>query len=110
MAQDYSFEIDKGTTWKLSCEYKDSNCNVINITGASFAAKLRNTSQTGVLILDFGVSITDAVLGKFELSLTASQTALIPTGYHVYDVEMTLAGIVYRLFEGTINARAEATY
>jgi hypothetical protein len=29
---------------------------------------------------------------------------------HVYDIEMVLAGVTYRLFEGSINLRPEVTY
>lgn len=110
MAQIYSFDLDKGTTWKVSCQYKDSSCNPVNITGATFAGKIRNGSATGAVVDNFTFAITSAVNGQFDVSLTAAQTTAFPTGTLVYDVEMTLAGSVYRLFEGFINARAEVTY
>lgn len=110
MAQDYSFDLDQGTTWSVACQYKDSSCNVIDITGATFEGKARLTNQAGAVTATFTISITNALTGEFTVSLTAAQTAAMVAGVHVYDVEMVLGGVTYRMFEGTINVRAEATY
>ena len=110
MAQDYSFELDQGTTWKVSCQYKDSACSPINITGATFAGKARLASQSGAVTATFTIAITNASSGQFDVSLTAVNTAAMVAGVHVYDIEMVLAGVTYRLFEGTINLRPEVTY
>lgn len=110
MAQVFSFDLDKGTTWSVSCQYKDSSCNPINITGATFVGKARAGSHTGAVSATFTISITNASQGQFLVSLSAADTAAMATGLHVYDIEMVLGGVTYRMFEGTINARAEATY
>jgi hypothetical protein len=110
MAQDYSFELDQGTTFLLACTYNDYVCNPVDITGATFSGKVRLASQTGAVTATFTIAITNALLGQFNVSLTAANTAAMVAGVHVYDIEMVLAGVTYRLFEGSINVRPEATY
>lgn len=110
MAQNYSFDLDQGTTWSVACQYKDANCNPVNITGATFSGKARLASHAGAVTATFTIAITSGANGEFTVSLTAVNTAAMVAGLHVYDVEMVLGGTTYRMFEGTINVRAEATY
>jgi hypothetical protein len=109
VAQNYSFDLDKGTDWEITCNYKDSSCNPINITGATFEGKAKVGNYTGALSATFTITITDAPNGVFKVALSNTATSAMATGVHVYDIEMTLAGKKIRMFEGTINARAEAT-
>jgi hypothetical protein len=110
VAQNYSFDLDQGTTWSISCQYKDFSCTPIDITGATFTGKARLATQSGAVTATFTIAITSGANGQFTVSLTAANTAAMVAGTHVYDIEMVLAGVTYRMFEGFINVRAEATY
>lgn len=86
-------EIRQGDTWRESFTLTELAADgvtetPINLTGAVILAQHR-TRPTAVVALNFTVTVTDAVAGKFQLSLSPAQTANLRGG--VYDVQVTLA-------------------
>jgi hypothetical protein len=113
MANTYNATMDQGSDWFLSLEYKDGAGNPINLTGYTAAMQLRQyyESTTAVLTLNSttGITITPAT-GKLDIHATATQTAAVPAGKYVYDLEIKSTGnIVTRLIQGVITVSAEAT-
>lgn len=109
----YNFTIDQGSNWDLNVVYKDSAGVVINLTGYTAAMQLRQNynSDTAALTLNTsngGIVITGAQ-GKLVLSATAVQTAALDAGFYVYDLEISLGGVVTRLIQGQITVAGEVT-
>jgi len=60
------------------------------------------TSQNGGLVLD-------APSGSITISMSAVNTAKLPAGSHVYDLELATADYVQRLVQGRLDVSAEVT-
>jgi hypothetical protein len=113
MANTYDLNMDQGSDWYFNLEYKDGSGNPINLTGYTAAMQLRQfyDSTTAVLTLtsSAGITITGAT-GFLAIHATATQTAAIPAGKYVYDLEIkSSTNIVTRLIQGTVTVSAEAT-
>lgn len=113
MADIYNATIDQGSDWYLTLQYKDSTGTPINLTGYTAAMQLReyygSTDAELTLTSSSGITIT-AATGTLAIHATAVQTAAIPAGKYVYDLEIKSASnIVTRLVQGQIIVSAEAT-
>lgn len=102
MAATYDFTIDQYTDWSRTVTLTDTN-GFMNLTGVTFNGQLR-ASADGDMLASFTVAITDALTGKFTMSLSAAVTGALgdvaPSG--VYDFIMTDSqGKVRRLFAGS---------
>jgi len=114
MAATVNLTIEQGATWSQTLVWKTGDPAVaVNLGGYTARLQLRPvvTSRTVVLSLtsSSGIAITPAT-GTFTLSATAAQTAAIPAGRYVYDLEaVSGGGVVTRICEGTITVSAEVT-
>jgi hypothetical protein len=80
MANSLAILIDKSVSFIKSFQWLDINKVPIDIAFHTFKAQLRkNTDDDSTLYAEFAITVTDAALGKFDLELTAEQTAAIPT-------------------------------
>lgn len=74
---------------------KDSNTAApVDITGWALQAQVRENLDDVTALLDLttangGLAITSGVGGRFEIRITAVQTALLPVGRVVFDVRRT---------------------
>lgn len=113
MASQYNLTMDQGSDWFLSLQYKDGSGNPIDLTGYTAAMQLRQyyESTTAALTLTTTAGITITPLtGSIDIHATATQTAAVPGGKYVYDLEIKSAGnIVTRLIQGIMTVSAEAT-
>lgn len=116
----YDLTIEQGATFQLQCQWQDSSGNNINLTGYTISGKIRRRTSDTQPLVSFTTNITSAVNGQFIISLTAAQTALLPTAHNsttaekqllecVYDVEAVSGATVYRLFEGLVKVSPEVT-
>ena len=109
----YNFTIDQGANWNLKVVYKDSDGDVIDLTGYTAAMQLRQNynSDTAVLSLSTsngGITI-NGPLGELNLQATAAQTGSLDSGFYVYDLEVTSGGVVTRIIQGQITVAGEVT-
>jgi hypothetical protein len=116
----YDFIIEQGATFgPKQFQYKDSNGDPIDITGYTVRAKIKKRASDPQELLDFTCTIQDAVNGIFNISLTATQTATLPTAFSnvaeknllqcVYDIELVTGSVVIRLVEGIVSISPEVT-
>ena len=77
--------VKRGDTLRIECTWTDESGNPVNITGMSIAAQL----ATKTTPTDLTVTIVDGPSGRFDLSLTATQTAAIAIDTYDIDVEFT---------------------
>jgi hypothetical protein len=112
MAGAYNFTIEQGATFNLLMTWRIDNVPV-NLTGytARLQARIDVDETDTILSLTTGAGITlGGAAGTISLDQTATQTALLPKGEYVYDLELqSSGGIVTRLLQGELNISAEVT-
>jgi hypothetical protein len=98
----YSFVLQRGADWSVLLQFKDSNNDAINLSGATVAAQAWNQPGTKKYA-DFGVAYTNRVNGQVTISLTSAQTATFPDKAY-YDVLVTSpSGSKEYYLEGVIS-------
>jgi hypothetical protein len=112
MAGSYNFTIEQGATFNLLMTWRIDNVPV-NLTGytARLQARIDVDETETILSLTTGAGITlGGAAGTITLDQSATQTAVLPKGEYVYDLELqTSGGIVTRLLQGELNISAEVT-
>lgn len=115
MAGKYNIEIEQGTDWEQSFQYKDSDGEVINLTGYTARMQCRATKEStstefSLTTENGGITITGAT-GTILCSMTAAATAALSAGeLGFYDLEIISgAGKVKRLVEGRVTVSREIT-
>ena len=112
MAGQYNFTIEQGATFNLLMTWRIDNV-AVNLTGyiARLQARIDVDETDTILSLTTGAGITlGGAAGTISLDQTATQTAVLPKGEYVYDLELqSSGGIVTRLLQGELNISAEVT-
>ena len=112
MAGAYNFTIEQGATFNLLMTWRIDNVPV-NLTGytARLQARIDVDETDTILSLTTGAGITlGGAAGTITIDQTAGQTAVLPKGEYVYDLELqSSGGIVTRLLQGELNISAEVT-
>ena len=109
----YDLTIPQGTTWSLDLVYKRGTAPV-SLTGAQARMQLRTSydAPTAAISLTQASGITlggAAAPGTIVVALTDAQTAALPAGRYVYDLELIETGKVTRLIEGVAICTPEVT-
>ena len=115
-AANYNFNIEQGTAFVISFEYRNDNDEIINLT--NWCARLRwkdnedniQTFLTNVRNTNYEFSI-EPKLGKIILKIPANVTAGYTFSTAVYDLELQEPNDLYsgggkkvfRILEGNIN-------
>ena len=112
-AAKYDITIEKGTTFIQEFVYKDSNSQIIDLTGYTARMQVRQSepSSTTIFNLTDVDGITIAPLeGKLSVRIEAADTASISAITAVYDLEIEATdGTVTRLVEGKVAIKQEVT-
>jgi len=80
----------RGDTFNRTLTIKDSDGVVVDITGWTFLAQVREAPGESV-VATITVSITDAPNGEVNLLISAANTAAVAVGTYRYDVQATKA-------------------
>jgi hypothetical protein len=108
-----NFTIEQGATFNLLLTWKIDGTPV-NITNWTARLAARVDVEDSEIILSLttsngGITLGGAA-GTISLNQTATQTALLPAGTYVYDLELISgAGAVTRLVQGELNISPEVT-
>jgi hypothetical protein len=113
-AGNYDIYIEQGATLSLPIIWKDSDGNVINITGYTARMQVRQTRPSTTVLLsattENGKLVIDGSNGKVTISLSATDTSAITWLTGVYDLELASpGGVVTRLIEGSVTVSQEVT-
>jgi predicted MFS family arabinose efflux permease len=107
------FTIEQGATFNLLLTWKinDVAVNLTNWTARLQArVDVEDTQTVLTLTTENGGITLGGALGTISLDQTATQTALLPAGTYVYDLELISGvGAVTRLVQGELNISAEVT-
>jgi hypothetical protein len=118
-AADYNFEIEKGTSFYISFDYKDDTGTAINLT--NWCARLRWTDSNGVIKTyitnttnsEYQFNI-DPLIGRLIFRLPATSTAAFTFTTASYDLELQEPNDLYngggkkvfRILKGVITLMA----
>ena len=109
MATISNLYVDAGATYSNIITVTASNGQALDLTNYTVASQMRKSYQSSTAY-DFTASIYDAVNGKIRLQLTDSDSADIPAGRWLYDVEITSAGgTKTRVVEGIVTVNPQIT-
>jgi len=110
----YDLEINRGSSYSVSITATNSDGTALNLSGYNLRGYLRPYySATGYHV--FSGIISSEISGISTLSLTSIQTANLPIGYMVYDVEVYTTGIsgvdnnVTKILKGYAKVYPETT-
>lgn len=105
------FTIEQGATFNLLLTWQINNVPV-NLTGytARLQARIDVDETDTILSLTTGAGITlGGAAGTISLDQTGTQTAILPAGTYVYDLELILGAAVTRLVQGELLISPEVT-
>lgn len=114
MAGQKNFEVDQNTTFTFIVEYKDSDGDPIDLTGASAKLQVRDTKGGPKLAFTLtspsgGITI-DAPSGKITVTMTPAQTNKLFYPKSSYDLMVTeLNSVKTKLVEGFIMLSRSVT-
>jgi len=109
--------IYQGSTYIKAFQWKTGKPAVpVDLTGCSARMQIRKRVVDTDVLLELTtennrIVITAPTEGKFEIRLTAAETAALSFKTGVYDFEIVYPGgePVYRLFEGSVEVIPEVT-
>lgn len=98
--------IEKGATFSLNLTKKDTDGDPIDLTGYTARFKAAQGYNVLPIILDLttengGITL-GGTAGTIAITASATATAAINLSELVYDLELTLSGVVQRLLQGKI--------
>lgn len=110
----FNFQIEQGADWPQEIAYIDENDDPVDLTGAVLHMQIRQSLSANTtlanLTIGSGITVTNATLGQFKLSLTNAQTSNLPIGSAVYDLEILYPdNTKERLLQGGITIDGEVT-
>jgi hypothetical protein len=111
----YNFTIDQGAEYTTTIVYKDPQGVPIDLTGYSAAMQLREQSSSpnpAPLTLTSGVGggiVITPLAGQLDITITTAQATALEARFYVYDLELTLSGVVSRIIQGQITVSAQVT-
>lgn len=113
-AGSYDLYIEQGATLSLPIVWKDSDGNVVDLTGYTARMQVRQTVPATTILLsattENGKLVIEGVDGKVTILLSAEDTTAITWLTGVYDLELISGdGVVTRLLEGSVSVSREVT-
>lgn len=109
MATISNLYVDAGSTYSNIITVTASNGQALNLSGYSVASQMRKSYQSSTAY-SFTASVYDAASGKIRLQLTDEQSAAIPAGRWLYDVEIeSSVGAKTRVVEGIVTVNPQIT-
>ena len=99
--------IEQGATLSFTVTVTTSAGAVYPLTGATAAAKLRETTSSTTSYA-FTCAVAEST-GVITVSMTAAETAAIAITTGVWDLELTEGATVTRLLEGEVEISPEVT-
>jgi hypothetical protein len=110
----YDIVCEQGATFIRELTWTDATEQPVNLTGYSARMHVRQTIKSATTVIELTTANGRVVLypttGKIVMTLTAEQTAALPTKPCVYDLELVSgSGVVTRLIEGSFTVKPEVT-
>ena len=81
----------------------------LNITGRVYTAQVRGNTEDPTAEVDFTCTLTTPLSGVVTCVLTATQTATLEPGNHVWDLQENASGIISTVLAGAFTVLADVT-
>lgn len=109
----FNFELVQGDTFSKSPAWKINN-SYVNVTGytAKMDVKIAPTSTSTIIELtsENGRITVGGIDGKFTLYISPTDSATIPSGNYIYDLDVTSpGGVVNTLLTGGFTVVKQVT-
>lgn len=101
--------IRTGDTETISVAIQDDAGAPVNITGRTYAAQIRSTTDATSIIATFSCSIVSGAGGTLAATLSATTTAAIEPGLGVWDLQETNGSTVTTLLAGPVTIVQDVT-
>ena len=116
VAARYDITIEQGSKFESTIIYKDSNGNIVDLTGYTAEMQIRETVASATTLITLSTSngritITGAS-GQIDLSINATDTDDLDFERGVYDLEITPASgadNTIRILQGKVALSKEVT-
>lgn len=110
----YDIVCEQGATFVRELTWTDATDQPVNLTGYTARMHVRQTVKSATTVVEMTTANGRIVLypttGKIAITLTAVETAALPTKPCVYDLELVSStGVVTRLIEGKFTIKPEVT-
>ena len=82
--------IDAGADYSTTVTVTDSTGSALDLTGYSASAQIRKTYESTSATVSFTITFTsDRTTGKFDMSLTSTQTGAIPHNFWFWNKDQS---------------------
>jgi len=108
-AANLPLEIRIGDTETVSVTILDENEQPVNITGRSYAAQIRTTTDASTALATFTCAIVSGPAGTLTATLSATTTAALTPGLAVWDLQETSGTTVTTLLAGPVTIVQDVT-
>jgi hypothetical protein len=98
-----------GDTETISVAIKDSTGAPVNITGRTYAAQIRTTTDAATALATFTCAIVSGAAGTLTATLSATTTAALTAGLGVWDLQETNSTTVTTLLAGSVTISQDVT-
>lgn len=107
----YDISITQGQNYDLIAGVTNASGQAVNISGYNLRGQVRYSYGSTGILLDLAPEVVSAISGIFQISLTPSETAALPTTIAVYDVEKYSENnvVVDKVLNGTFTISPEVT-
>jgi hypothetical protein len=109
MAANLPITIRTGDTETISITIQDENGAAVNIAGRTYAAQIRSTVDSAIVVATFSCSITNAATGELAATLSAATTTALTPGLGVWDLQETNGTTVTTLLSGPVTVVQDVT-
>lgn len=105
----HDFSVDQGATFSRVVAYQNPDGSVFPLTGYTARMQVRQRHGSASPLLTLTPAVNGAA-GTVTITMTAAETAALPPGRCVYDLELVAPDTsVTRLIEGALLVDAEVT-
>lgn len=108
---EYPLTIEQGSTFQKQLRWKVDGV-LMNLTGYTAKMQLRRRANAAVIFELSGSNsriLLGGTAGTISMEITAEDTATIPAGNYVYDLELTSSSTTGKLLRGTVVVSGEVT-
>lgn len=104
---------DQGATFTRVLTWLDDDGIAVNLAGYTARMQVRSDHESATVLLSLttengGITLGGSA-GTVTLSATATATAALESGEHVYDLELVSGAVVTRLMQGCFVVDPEVT-
>ena len=102
--------ITRGDTTTLAITITTDGTTALDITGRTYTAQVRGNTEDVSAEVSFTCTLSATPTdGKLTCVLTATQTATLEPGNHVWDLQENASGIISTILSGAFTVLADVT-